>query len=135
MLADDSGLEVVALNNAPGVRTRRFAIDAGVHAAGAELDRANNALLLERLSSVPDEQRTARYVCAAAYATMSQHVISALGTCTGRIARELRGNGGFGYDPLFLLPDLHVTFAELSSAQKAERSHRARAFRALANLL
>jgi XTP/dITP diphosphohydrolase len=135
VIADDSGLEVAALDFAPGVRTRRFALDAGISISGAELDRANNALLLERLSSVPDDQRAARYVCAAACATLNEHVVSALGTCSGQIAREPRGSGGFGYDPLFLIPDLQVTFAELSPAQKDERSHRARAFRALANLL
>ena len=107
----------------------------GRAAFGAELDRANNALLLERLRSVPDDQRSARYVCAAAYATMNEHVVSALGTCSGQIAHEPRGSGGFGYDPVFLIPDLQVTFAELSPPQKDEHSHRARAFRALANLL
>jgi XTP/dITP diphosphohydrolase len=135
VLADDSGLEVFALGMAPGVRTRRFALDAGIQAEGPALDAANNQLLLERLANVPDAQRGARYVCALSFATPAGDVLSSIGTCTGAIARVPRGSGGFGYDPLFLIPDLQITFAELSSEQKDARSHRARALRALAALL
>ena len=135
VLADDSGLEVQALNNGPGVRTKRFALDAGVQAAGDALDAANNQLLLERMQNVPDDQRAARYVCALCFAKPDGELFSSLGTCSGVIARAPRGNSGFGYDPLFLIPDLGITFAELSPAQKDARSHRARALRALASVL
>ena len=135
VLADDSGLEVLALQNAPGVRTKRFALDAGIQADGDALDQANNQLLLERLQDVPDDQRGARYVCALCFVDREGGVFSALGTCSGAIARAPRGTRGFGYDPLFLIPDLNLTFAELSADQKDERSHRARALRALANVL
>ncbi|MEX2281070.1 MAG: non-canonical purine NTP pyrophosphatase [Gemmatimonadota bacterium] len=135
-IADDSGLEVSALGNAPGVRTRRFAIDHGhIGLAGAELDEANNRLLLDRMHGIAQKQRAARYVCAAAFALDPQNVLQAIGTCRGEVALEPQGVGGFGYDPIFLLPDLGVTFAQLSPDQKNTRSHRARAFRALAVLL
>jgi XTP/dITP diphosphohydrolase len=134
-LADDSGLEVRALGWGPGVRTRRFAIDAGYAGpAGDELDQANNRLLLERLNNVPARERQARYVCAAALVNGRDTGLS-IGTCVGDIALEPRGSGGFGYDPLFYIPELGVTFAELTPEQKDERSHRARAFRALANVI
>lgn len=132
-LADDSGLMVDALNGAPGVRTRRFAIDHGYVArgvSGSVLDAANNRLLLEMLADTPEYKRRAHYVCAAALADREQ-IVTTVGTCVGRIGHEERGVGGFGYDPLFVIPELDVTFAELSSAQKNERSHRAQAFRAL----
>ena len=135
VLADDSGLEVEALGREPGVRTRRFALDAGIEAAGEALDAANNRLLLERLANVPAEGRGARYVCALCLARPTGEVLCSIGTCTGAIARAPRGTGGFGYDPLFLLPDLQITFAELSPEQKDARSHRARALRALASVL
>jgi XTP/dITP diphosphohydrolase len=135
VLADDSGLEVQALNNAPGVRTKRFALDAGIQAAGDALDDANNQLLLERMENAPDDQRAARYVCALCFAKPDGELFSSLGTCTGAIARAPRGSSGFGYDPLFLIPDLGITFAELSPAQKDARSHRARALRALASVV
>lgn len=145
-IADDSGLEVDALDRRPGVRTRRFAIDHGYSGpAGEALDQANNALLLDRLKGVADRERTARYICAAALALpgegstdpslSSRGLVTAVGSCEGRIAHELRGSGGFGYDPLFLLPDLDITFAELAAEQKNARSHRARTFRALTALL
>jgi XTP/dITP diphosphohydrolase len=135
-LADDSGLEVAALCNQPGVRTRRFALDTGYsNLTGAALDQANNELLLQRLEGIPPAQRAARYVCAAVLARHDHAVEAAIGTCAGEIAMAPRGKGGFGYDPLFLLPDLDLTFAELDPAQKSARSHRARAFRALSTLL
>ena len=134
-IADDSGLEVAALANAPGVRTRRFAIDAGrTYLTGAALDLANNELLLEKLRDVPQKQRAARYVCAAAFSHEGK-CLTAIGTCSGEIAQEPRGNGGFGYDPIFFLPALGITFAQLAREQKNLMSHRARAFRALAVLL
>jgi XTP/dITP diphosphohydrolase len=140
VLADDSGLEVDALGGAPGVRTRRFALDEAERTGtaapdAARTDVANNALLLRKLQHTPDGLRGARYVCAAAFVDTHGTNIVAIGTCTGRIAREPKGTGGFGYDPLFLLPGAGVTFGELSAAQKHERSHRAHAFRALATVL
>ncbi|HEX7117640.1 MAG TPA: non-canonical purine NTP pyrophosphatase [Longimicrobiales bacterium] len=130
-LADDSGLVVDALGGAPGVHSKRFSGRADL--SGADLDRANNALLLERLADVPPDRRSARFVCCAALALPDGPVLfSVIGTCIGRIADAPRGGAGFGYDPLFLLPDLGVTFAELSPDEKNRRSHRARAFRAVA---
>ncbi|MGH7469992.1 MAG: non-canonical purine NTP pyrophosphatase [Longimicrobiales bacterium] len=135
-LADDSGLEVDALNREPGVRTRRFALDAGcLNLSPTELDRVNNQLLLDRLTNVPAGRRGARYVCAAVMVTPDGRSCASLGTCLGEIALASHGDGGFGYDPLFYLPDLCATFAQLSSGLKNERSHRARAFRALATIL
>lgn len=130
-LADDSGLAVDALDGAPGVHSKRFSARTDLH--GAELDRANNQLLLDRLVNVPAERRTAHYVCAAVLAWPHDHrTLTALGTCAGIIAPHPLGEGGFGYDPLFLLPDLGVTFGQVSPETKHRRSHRARAFRALA---
>lgn len=129
-LADDSGLAVDALGGAPGVRSKRFSGRADL--AGRALDDANNTLLLQRLAGVPADRRTARYVCVAALAFPQRPAFAAIGTCTGLIAGSPRGHGGFGYDPLFLLPDLGATFAELPPGEKHRRSHRARAFQALA---
>jgi XTP/dITP diphosphohydrolase len=128
-IADDSGLMVDALGGKPGVRTKRFAADHGE--AGRNVDKANNDLLLHVLRDVPDAERTARYVCAAAIVYTDGRAISTVGTCHGRIAHAPRGDGGFGYDPLFFISDLNATFAELTPAQKNSRSHRALAFRAL----
>ena len=128
-LADDSGLAVDALGGAPGVRSKRFSGRNDL--SGAELDRANNQLLLERLNDIPPARRGARFVCVAALAFPDGRAIAVVGTVAGVIAVEPRGQKGFGYDPLFLLPDLGVTFAELSPDEKNRRSHRARAFRAL----
>jgi XTP/dITP diphosphohydrolase len=129
-LADDSGLMVDALQGGPGVRTKRFAADHGI--AAQNQDEANNDLLLQLLRDVPDDARTAHYVCAVALASPRAAVLTALGTCSGRITRERAGSGGFGYDPLFFIPDLQVTFAQLTRDQKNLRSHRAHAVRALA---
>ena len=131
VLADDSGIVVHALGG-PGVRTKRFALDHGFVGSGKDLDRANNGLLLERLASPKD--RSAHYVCAAAFCNGGV-TANSLGTCRGIIAAHEIGDGGFGYDPLFYIEDLNVTFAQLSRAQKNERSHRARAFRALVSQL
>ncbi len=126
-LADDSGLCVDALGGAPGVRSRRFSGRADLR--GAELDRANNALLLERLAEVPEAERTARYVCAAAvvFPLAVERVFR--GTCEGVILPEPRGSGGFGYDPLFLVPEEGATFGELPPERKDRLSHRGRAIR------
>lgn len=122
VLADDSGLAVDALGGAPGVYSARFA---GVHGD----DEANNRKLLADLSAVPDEQRGAAFVCALAVADPGGAVrLESTGACRGRIVREPRGAHGFGYDPLFLVPEYHKTFGELSSLVKNQVSHRARAF-------
>lgn len=131
-LADDSGLMVDALNGGPGVRTRRFALDHGAAANGKQLDEANNDLLLDKLRGISDDKRAAQYVCAAALVWPTRDAVTAIGTCPGVIGYERKGKGGFGYDPLFVIPELGVTFAQLSRAQKHAFSHRARAFRALA---
>lgn len=125
VIADDSGLAVDALGGAPGVFSARYA---GVHGD----DEANNRKLLEALDSVPDPRRGAAFVCALAVADPSGAIVlEAEGRCRGRITRELRGEGGFGYDPLFLIPEYHKTFGELGPLVKHQLSHRARAFAAV----
>ena len=128
-IADDSGLMVDALGGDPGVRTKRFAADHGV--ANGDVDQANNDLLLHFLRDVADHDRGAQYVCAAAVVYADGTALATTGTCRGRITHEPRGDGGFGYDPLFYIDELQATFAELTSSQKHLRSHRALAFRAL----
>lgn len=131
-LAEDSGLEVDALDGAPGVFSARWA---QMHGAGAG-EAANNALLLERLAGVTDEQRTARYRCVVAYLETplaKPQLVEA--TCEGRILVAPRGAGGFGYDPLFFSSELGMTFAEASIAAKQRVSHRGRAIRALVEVL
>ncbi len=131
-LADDSGICVDALDGAPGVRSRRFAGEE--EARGLRQDEANNRLLLHLLAGVPPERRTASYVCAAALSGGGwDHVY--LGECGGVVLDEPRGDGGFGYDPLFHLPSEGMTFGELPAARKSEMSHRARAVRAAAEAL
>jgi XTP/dITP diphosphohydrolase len=132
-LADDSGINVDALGGRPGVRSKRFADDAGL--SGSALDRANNDRLLRELRNTPHEQRTAHYTCAAVLHLPDQHRFAAIGTCSGFILAEPRGSHGFGYDPLFLDPATGLSFGELEPADKHRKSHRARAFRALATCL
>jgi len=131
-LAEDSGLEVDALDGAPGVFSARWA---QMHTAGSG-DAANNALLLERRAGVPDEQRTARYRCVVAYLETplgKPQLVEA--TCEGRILSQPRGSGGFGYDPLFFSSDLGLSFAEVPLPAKQRVSHRGRAIRALVEVL
>jgi XTP/dITP diphosphohydrolase len=124
-LADDSGLEVDALHGAPGVCSARYAGEGAT-------DADNNARLLRELDRVPDEQRTAQFVCHLALADAFGAIrLQVSGHCRGRILRDLRGRSGFGYDPLFYLPEYHRTFGELSPAVKSVLSHRARAFQRL----
>jgi XTP/dITP diphosphohydrolase len=128
VLADDSGLEVDALGGAPGVRSARF--------GGPGLDDAGRvALLLERLRGVPPERRTARFRCVIALVSPAGPVRTVAGVAEGLIAAAPRGQGGFGYDPVFLYPPLTRTFAELSDAEKSTVSHRALAARAARALL
>jgi len=133
VFADDSGLEAAALGGAPGVRSARFADDAGydLH-SGRRTDARNNDLLLERLrhaSAFAD--RSARFVCALALASDGEVLLRAEGTCSGELLHAPRGTNGFGYDPLFLVPALGLTMAELEPAAKWQLSHRGNAFRAL----
>lgn len=122
-VADDSGLEVDALNGRPGVYSARYA---GVHGD----DEANNQLLMQEMEHVP-EPRTARYVCAMALVRPGKPPIVTRGTCEGEILRAYRGEGGFGYDPLFLSHDFDRTFAEATLEEKNAVSHRARAIQKL----
>ena len=126
-LADDSGLEVDALDGAPGVYSARFAAD---EVGQAHDDGANNAKLLRVLAETADEQRTARFVCALAFIDEDGTETCVRGTCEGRIGHELRGDNGFGYDPLFLADALGgLTVAEAAPEQKDAISHRGNALR------
>lgn len=124
-IADDSGLEVDALGGEPGVRSARYAGE-------PKSDQANNALLVERLAGVPDDQRTARFRCAVALADGRQVLASAEGTVEGRIIDHPRGANGFGYDPHFLVVSAGMTAAEMPPEQKHAVSHRGQALRKLA---
>jgi len=120
-LGEDSGLVVPSLGGAPGVYSARYAGKQGD-------DEANNAKLLAELDRLPDSDRAAYYVCTAVLADPKGEVKAVVeGRCHGIIIRERRGAGGFGYDPLFLIPEYHQTFGELSSRVKHALSHRARA--------
>jgi XTP/dITP diphosphohydrolase len=135
VLADDSGLEVEALSGAPGVHSARYAASADerntypAHTRRNSSDRENNARLLYELELVSDEQRTARFVCAIAVAGDGNLLTTVRGEASGVILDAPRGDGGFGYDPLFFFPALKKTFAELTPEEKAEVSHRGQAFR------
>ncbi|MFV2062828.1 MAG: RdgB/HAM1 family non-canonical purine NTP pyrophosphatase [Chloroflexota bacterium] len=131
-LADDSGLEVDALDGGPGVFTKRYA---GAQAS----DRDNNRKLLAALDGVPVEQRAARYICVLAFVESSDsEMVFTGGTFEGRIAVSARGDGGFGYDPIFEPvdePPEGRTVAQMTAAQKNQRSHRGEAARAMAQHL
>jgi XTP/dITP diphosphohydrolase len=131
--ADDSGLEVFALDGQPGVRSRRFALYDG---PAERQDAANNAELLRRLAGAPVARRRARYRCVVVYRrTADAESVTFEGSCLGSIVAAPRGQGGFGYDPLFLSDELGKTFGEATSEEKHRVSHRGRAFRALATWL
>ena len=128
VLADDSGLEVEYLDGAPGIYSARYASTPNHPNA---TDAENNTKLLEMLAGVPESERGARFVCAIALAKDGQTVATFRGTAPGRMLKVPRGNGGFGYDPLFFFPSLNRTFAELTPEEKACVSHRGQAFRKL----
>src|SRR5271165_123 len=131
VIADDSGLEVDALQGAPGVRSARYAADEH-HAPEDSFDsgdEANNARLLRELHDVPAEYRTARFVCAIAVARNGHVLATFHGKAEGVILHSPRGSNGFGYDPLFFFPQIEKTFAELTAEEKAKYSHRGAAFR------
>ena len=127
-MGEDSGLQVRALGNAPGIFSARFA---GPNAT----DQKNNAKLLRLLRGVPLEERQARYCCCIALVKGDQVIGEARGYCEGLIALRKRGSNGFGYDPYFLIPRYDKTFGQLDPAVKARISHRARALRRLRGLL
>lgn len=127
-LADDSGLEVAALGGEPGVRSARYA---GAGAVSARLC----SFLLERMQAVPEGQREARFRCVIAIASPGGQVVYAEGECAGSITLEPVGESGFGYDPVFFIPELRRTMAELTLTEKNLISHRGRAARAAAGLL
>lgn len=129
VLADDSGLEIDALNGTPGVHSARYAADEP-HAAGANTDDdANNARVLRELNGVPSERRTGRFVCVLAAARDGKTLGVFRGVAEGVILDRLQGNAGFGYDPMFFFPAIQKTFAELTPEEKARYSHRGAAFR------
>ncbi|HEY1375242.1 MAG TPA: RdgB/HAM1 family non-canonical purine NTP pyrophosphatase [Gemmataceae bacterium] len=124
-LAEDSGLVVPGLNGRPGVYSARYAGKQGD-------DAANTTRLLAELAPLPDDRRAAYYVCVAVLADPAGEVRAVTeGRCHGVIVKELRGTGGFGYDPLFLVPEFHQTFGELSARVKHALSHRSRALERL----
>ena len=127
-LADDSGLAVDHLNGAPGVHSARFA-------GPARDDAENNRKLLQLLDGVPAAKRTARFCCVVAVATPDGRVKTAQGTCAGVIGTEPVGDSGFGYDPLFYVPEYDQTFGQLDLSIKNKISHRGRAFAAAKDVL
>ncbi len=137
VLADDSGLEVDALGGAPGVHSARFSsLETGKRGNSACAD--NNAKLLRLLASVPPRKRTGRFHCVVALSTVppaSEGPRLFNGTCEGHIQAEIKGHGGFGYDPLFVPDGFRLTFAELGEDVKNGLSHRARALSELKNWL
>jgi XTP/dITP diphosphohydrolase len=128
ILADDSGLEVNALNGAPGVHSARYAAEHPHLAEANTDDDANNARLLSELRSLPESERGARFVCVIAAARDGKILATFHGQADGIILSTPRGTEGFGYDPLFYFPAIKKTFAELSAQEKANYSHRGAAF-------
>ena len=127
VIADDSGLVVDALDGAPGVYSARY--------AGDHDDEANIVKVLENLAGVPEEKRTARFMCALAIAGPEMDTTTVFGTCEGFILEEKRGTNGFGYDPIFFVPEKNRAMAELTPAEKGAISHRGNAIRKLADAL
>src|SRR5271166_2239079 len=134
VVADDSGLEIDALNGAPGVHSARYAApdlqNKEPHEAEANTDdEANNARVLRELKNVSAAERTGRFVCVLAAARDGKTLATFRGTAEGIILEEPRGTNGFGYDPLFYFPAIRKTFAELTAEEKSKYSHRGAAFR------
>ena len=125
-IADDSGLMVDALNGEPGIYSARFG------GARNKTDRDRLQYLLERMQGVPQERRTAKFVSVITLLTPDGRQVTARGECPGRILTEPHGENGFGYDPVFYVPEQGCTFAELPAAEKNRISHRARALAAFA---
>jgi len=127
LIADDSGLTMRALNGAPGVRSARYAEDAGI--VTNDPDEANNRLLLERAQAIPDSERQCAFVCSIAAARNGRTLQLFTANAKGMLLPAPRGRNGFGYDPLFYFPDLGKSFAELTREEKLRVSHRGAAFR------
>ncbi|MFP3916672.1 XTP/dITP diphosphatase [Lysinibacillus telephonicus] len=127
VIADDSGLAIDALGGEPGVYSARY--------AGDHDDEANIVKVLEKMQEVPDDKRTARFCCALAIAGPGIETYTVFGTCEGVILHEKRGTNGFGYDPIFYVPELGRAMAELSPEEKGAISHRGNAIRKLAEEL
>ena len=128
-IADDSGLMVDALNGAPGVYSARFGGEK------CKTDRDRLEYLLEQMKTVPDEERGAKFVSVITMLTPDGKKITARGECHGRILRQAQGENGFGYDPIFYVPEKNCSFAQLSSAEKNQISHRAKALAAFAEII
>lgn len=128
VLADDSGLEIDYLDKAPGIYSARF--------AGEDTSYdVKNCILLDKLEGIPDEERTARFVCAVAAAFPDGSVETVRGTIEGTIAREMLGENGFGYDPIFYVPEYGCTTAQMDPDKKNELSHRGNALRAMRRII
>ena len=128
VLADDSGLEIDYLNGEPGIYSARYM----GHDTSYDI---KNKSLIERLDGVPDEKRTARFVCAVAAAVPGKETVVVRGTMEGIIGYEIKGENGFGYDPIFFLPEYGKTSAEISPEEKNKISHRGKALRMIAEKL
>jgi XTP/dITP diphosphohydrolase len=124
VIGDDSGLMVDALEGRPGIYSARYAGE-------QKNDQNNTDKVLSELKGLPDEKRSARFYCALAVAVPGQETITVSGTCEGRILEEQRGTNGFGYDPVFYVPEKGLAMAELSSDEKNKISHRANALKKL----
>ena len=129
ILADDSGLKVDALNGAPGVHSARYAAAESGNTHANSSDHENNQRLLREMANIEEGQRTAAFVCEIAAALNGRLLAVFHGEVDGAILHSPRGEGGFGYDPLFYISDLRKTFAELSPGEKTSISHRGQAFR------
>ncbi len=128
VLADDSGLEIDYLDKAPGIYSARF--------AGEDTSYdVKNCILLDKLEGVPDEERTARFVCAVAAAFPDGTVETVTGTIEGMIAEEMLGENGFGYDPIFYVPEYGCTTAQMDPDKKNQLSHRGNALRAMRKII
>ena len=128
VLADDSGLEVDALGGAPGVHSARYAADQPHLVGNNTDDQANNARLIRELRKIPPDQRSGRFVCVIAAARDGHTLAVFRGQAEGVLLDVPRGSNGFGYDPLFYFPPIQKTFAELTPEEKAQYSHRGKAF-------
>lgn len=127
-IADDSGLEVDAIGNSPGIYSARFAGETAT-------DDENNLKLLKLMEGISEQERTARFVCAIAMVFKDGEIYICRGTCEGKIGFEPKGKEGFGYDPLFIVPEYNMTFAQIDAEMKSKISHRARALEKLKHYL
>ena len=134
-IADDSGLVVDALGGAPGVKSARFSGEKTINDDGTLIDHRNIAKVLELLEDVPEEKRTARFVCSLCLASPEKILIETEGTVEGLITGREIGKNGFGYDPIFFVPHLNKTVAQLTAEEKNAISHRGNAIRKLKPLL